>query len=383
MGDGGDDHLQSQPRFAYAVPMVRLTTERRAPYPADDACEADAWHRDYRKITHRFWHMTDLRTARERLEALPSVQLGQLPSPLDELSRLRDALSMKGRLLAKRDDAIPFGFGGNKVRKLTLVASKAKTDGADTLITCGGVQSNHCRATAAAAARLGMDCHLVVNGARPRHATGNALLVSLYGAQVTCVESRQERAPEMERIADELRERGRHPVVIPLGASTALGAMAIARGVREIVDQGAEPDVIIHASSSGGTQAGLIAGCALYSPKTRVIGISADDPAGDIRAVVLRLVGAIETELGLAAGALGGADHCEVDDTMVGDGYGIPSDASREAQQLAARCEALVTDHWYTAKAMAGLVARARSGDFAGATVLFWHTGGQASALGE
>ncbi len=327
--------------------------------------------------------MKDLRNARERLESLPSVQLGQLPTPVDELPRLRDAIGMKARLFAKRDDAIPFGFGGNKVRKLTFVAARALAEGADSLITCGGVQSNHCRATAAAAARLGLACHIVANGTRPDRLTGNAQLISLYGAKVTYVESRQERAPEMERIATELRANGRNPVVIPLGASTALGAMAIARGVGEMVAQGVEPDVIIHATSSGGTQAGLIAGCALYSPRTRVLGISADDPAGDIRAVVLRLVGELEADLGLATGALGAVDRCDVDDSMVGDGYGIPSDASREAQHLAASTEALITDHWYTAKAMAGLIARSRQGEFApAATVLFWHTGGQASALG-
>src|SRR5687767_1808824 len=102
--------------------------------------------------------MTDLRTACERLESIPSVVLGQLPTPIDELPRLRDAIGMNAQLFAKRDDAIPFGFGGNKVRKLTLVGAKAIADGADTLVTCGGVQSNHCRATAAAAARLGLAC---------------------------------------------------------------------------------------------------------------------------------------------------------------------------------------------------------------------------------
>jgi D-cysteine desulfhydrase len=160
--------------------------------------------------------------------------------------------------------------------------------------------------------------------------------------------------------------------------------MAIALGVKELVSHNVKPEVIVHATSSGGTQAGLIAGCALYSPRTRVIGISADDPAGDIRAVVLRLVGEMESSLKLYAGALGGTDRCDVDDTLVGEGYGIPSDASREAQRLAARSEAILTDHWYTAKAMAGLIARARRGEFSpGATVLFWHTGGQASVIGD
>lgn len=320
--------------------------------------------------------------AREQLEALPSIPLGYLPSPVDELPRLRDAIGMKARLFAKRDDAIPFGFGGNKVRKLTLVAAEAIAKGADTLITCGGVQSNHCRATAAVAAQLGLACHIVANGTKPERPTGNAFLISMYGAHVTYVASRDERAPMMDQVASELRSSGSKPFVIPLGASTPLGAMAIARGVGELVLQGVRPAVIVHATSSGGTQAGLIAGCALYTPETRVIGVSADDPAGDIRDTVLNLVSGVESALGLSSDSLGGVARCEVDDTFVGGGYGVPSEESRNAQELAARFEAVLTDHWYTAKAMAGLIHRARRGEFDGpGDVVFWHTGGQPSAI--
>jgi 1-aminocyclopropane-1-carboxylate deaminase/D-cysteine desulfhydrase-like pyridoxal-dependent ACC family enzyme len=326
--------------------------------------------------------MTNLDSARAKLESLSALPLGHLPSPIDELPRLRDAIGLKARLLAKRDDQIPFGFGGNKIRKLTLVAAEAISEGADTLITCGGVQSNHCRATAAVAAQLGLACHLVVNGTKPERPAANAALVSMYGATITYVVTREERAPAMNRVATAHAATGRRPVIIPLGASTALGAMAIARGVGEMVQQGMSPDVIVHASSSGGTQAGLIAGCALYSPKTRVVGISADDPAGEIRDVVLRLVAGVESALALPAGSLGGAARCEVDDTFVGGGYGVPTDESSVAQQMTARFEAIVTDHWYTAKAMAGLINRARRGEFDSASdVLFWHTGGQPGAI--
>ena len=328
--------------------------------------------------------MTELRAARERLEAIPAVRLGHLPTPIDELTRLREELGIGARIYAKRDDALPFGFGGNKVRKLMLVAADAVGQGADTLITCGGVQSNHCRATAATAARLAVQCHIVANGTRPERLSGNALLNDLYGAEVTYVATREERAPAMDRMASELRAAGRRPVVIPLGASTPLGAMAIALGVSEMISQGIVPDVIMHATSSGGTQAGLIAGCALYETRTRVIGVSADAPAAEIRRIVLDLVAGIESRLGLHAGALGAAQRCEVDDTMTGGGYGVPSEASIEAQRLAARCEAIVTDHWYTAKALAGLVVRARRGEFRdGTSVLFWHTGGQASVFAQ
>lgn len=322
--------------------------------------------------------MNTLSAARDRLLALPHIALGALPTPIDEAPRLAQAVGMGARLVIKRDDALPFGFGGNKVRKLGLVAAQARDDGVDTLITCGGVQSNHCRATAAAAARLGMDCHIVANGAAPERPTGNALLDQLLGATVHYVADRAARAPAMEALEARLRGEGRRPRVIPLGASTPLGALGLALGVGELVRQGIVPDVIVHATSSGGTQAGLLAGCALFGVPTRVIGISADDPVADIGRIVEKIGAGIEELLGLDGGALGIAERFAADADFVGDGYGVPSDASREAQALAARTEALFTDHWYTAKALAGLIAYARRGEFRdGTTVMFWHTGGQ------
>lgn len=319
-----------------------------------------------------------MKAARERLEAIPSVRLGQLPTPIDDATRLRDAIGMGARLLIKRDDALPFGFGGNKVRKLTLVGADAIASGATALVTCGGIQSNHCRATASAAARLGLACHIVANGVRPEHPTGNALLLQHLGARITYVGSRDERNPGMQRVAGEIRAAGGVPYVIPLGASNPLGALGFARAIGEVVRQTLVPDVIVHASSSGGTQAGLIAGCALYGVRARVIGISADDPVDAIRQEVLHICAGIEERLGLPAGALGAAERFEADASFVGDGYGIPTDASREAQALAASHEALFVDHWYTAKALAALVAHGRRGEFRdGQTVMFWHTGGQ------
>lgn len=323
-----------------------------------------------------------LAAARERLLSLPTVELGQLPTPIDTAWRLRDAIGMGGKLVIKRDDALPFGFGGNKVRKLTTVAAAARAQGCDTLITCGGVQSNHCRATASAAARLGMACHVVANGERPAHPTGNARLMELLGVEFTYVKERSERNPTMERLAADLRAAGRRPHVIPLGASTPLGSLGFARGVGELVVQGIVPDTIVAATSSGGTQAGLIAGCALFEVPTRVVGISADDPVDEIRRVVLEICAGIETMLDLPEGALGAAERFEADAGFVGEGYGVPTAASREAQQLAARTEALFTDHWYTAKALSGLIAFGRAGRFRdGETTMFWHTGGQVGLL--
>ena len=312
------------------------------------------------------------------LNALPSAGLVAGPTAVVEMSRLRAALGGGPRLLVKRDDALPFGFGGNKVRKLDLVSARARADGADTLLTVGGVQSNHARATAAAAARLGLRCVLVLSGARPDRPTGNALLDGLLGAEIHFVSSREERAPAMRAAADRLRAQGRHPFEIPLGASTPLGAMAYARAVAELAAQGPVPDVIVHATSSGGTQAGLLAGIALLGMPTRVLGISADDPSPVLAEIVAGLVSGVDAALGGAGRLSAATPPADVDDTFVGEGYGIPTAASRQALELAARSEALFLDPTYTAKAMAGLVAYVRSGRFTtDQTVLFWHTGGQ------
>ncbi|MDQ3997120.1 MAG: pyridoxal-phosphate dependent enzyme [Gemmatimonadota bacterium] len=326
-------------------------------------------------------HATHARfdTALDRLDSVAALPLVRAATPLEEMVRLRAALGDGGpRLLVKRDDAIPFGFGGNKVRKLQIVAAEALAAGADTLVTCGGVQSNHARATAATATRLGLGCVIVANGIRPPRLTGNALLDELLGAEVEYVTTRAERDAGMERAAERLRREGRVPCVIPLGASTPRGALAYARAVGEMLRQVPAPDAIVHACSSGGTQAGLLAGCALNGLSTRVIGVSADDPASNVADAVARIVSGMGPLLGLDGDELAAACPIEVDDSFVGEGYGLATEASREAQRLAARTEALFVDHTYTAKALAALIAYVRDGRLReGQTVLFWHTGGQ------
>ena len=315
------------------------------------------------------------------LASLPSIPFASAPTPVEELNRLRDALGGGPRLLVKRDDTIGFAFGGNKVRKMRLVAADAMANQADTLITCGGVQSNHARVTAAAAARLGLRCILVANGAQPERPTANALLARLLGAEIRYVSSREARAIEMEAAAEQEQRAGRRPYVIPLGASTPLGAAAFAHAVTELLEQSPPPEVIVHSSSSGGTQAGLVAGCALAGVRTKVIGISADEPAPALAATIRGLLAGL-TELIAPADvtplARIDAAEIDVDDRFVGAGYGAPTPESREAIDLAARTEAIFVDQTYTAKALAGLIARVRAGAFSdAATVLFWHTGGQ------
>jgi 1-aminocyclopropane-1-carboxylate deaminase/D-cysteine desulfhydrase-like pyridoxal-dependent ACC family enzyme len=310
---------------------------------------------------------------------MPAMALAHYPTPIEDAARLRAALGGGARLLIKRDDAISFGFGGNKVRKIEMVAARARTEGADLLITTGGVQSNHCRVTAAAAAKLGMRCVIVANGAPPDRLSGNALLDSMFGAEVRYVATREDRAPAMEQAAAEWQARGAHPFVIPLGASTPLGALGFARAADELVSQLPEPpDFIFHSTSSGGTQAGLVAGCAMHRLDTRVIGISADESVAGIQATVGGIIEGMGGLLGIDGTALAASCTIEADDRFVGDGYGVPTAASREAQALLAASEALVVDHTYTAKALAGMIAWIRDGRVpSDATALFWHTGGQ------
>jgi 1-aminocyclopropane-1-carboxylate deaminase/D-cysteine desulfhydrase-like pyridoxal-dependent ACC family enzyme len=308
---------------------------------------------------------------------LPTVPLAPGPTPIEELARLRRALGGGPKLLVKRDDAIPFAFGGNKVRKMRYVAADALSAGADTLITSGGVQSNHARVTAAAATCLGMRCILVVNGEAPARPSANALLDRLLGAEIRHVAGRAERAAAVSAAAEEVRLAGGHPYVIPIGASVPLGAAAFVEAIAELCAQIEPPDVIVHSTSSGGTQAGLVAGCIEAGLGTRVIGISADESAASLGGDVSALLTSLPDIYGHRGDRYASAEVV-VDDRFVGDGYGIPTTASREAVDLLARTEALFLDHTYTAKAMAGLIARWRGGEFhADQTVLFWHTGGQ------
>jgi D-cysteine desulfhydrase family pyridoxal phosphate-dependent enzyme len=311
--------------------------------------------------------------------SLPSVTLAPHQTPIDSLARLSAHLGPASpRLFIKRDDLLSFGMGGNKIRKLQTTLADAAAAGADTLITCGGVQSNHARATAAAGAALGFHVVLVVNGAPSATPTGNARLDRLFGAEIRYVATRDQRVPMMEQAAADLGRAGRRPFVIPLGASTAIGALGFAKGVGEIAAAGLKPNVIVHSTSSGGTQAGLIAGCALFGVKAHIVGVSADDPADALRAVVSRLLDDMAARLGATPASVGADKPIEIDDTFVGEGYGRPTAESTEALELLARREGTVLDPVYTAKAMAGLIARIRTSAYTkDDTILFWHTGGQ------
>jgi L-cysteate sulfo-lyase len=315
---------------------------------------------------------------RQKIKDVPTLILASLPTPVEPMAGLSAVLGGGPKLFIKRDDTLGFAFGGNKVRKLALLGARAQVDGCDTLITAGGIQSNHARVTAATAVRLGMRAVLIVNGEPQNRATANALLDGLLGAEVIYADTRDARADVMRLAADGLRSQGRNVFEIPIGGSTPLGSLAYLHAVLELLEQMPAPDVIVHATSSGGTQAGLVAACRLLGLSTRIVGIAADGPVAQIQAQVRANIDGIASLLGLDPAIVQKGTAIEIDDRFFGDGYAIPTDASREAIELTARTEAIFLDPVYTGKAMSGLIAYVRQQKFtAKQTVVFWHTGGQ------
>jgi D-cysteine desulfhydrase family pyridoxal phosphate-dependent enzyme len=314
------------------------------------------------------------------IDRQPRHPLGFFPTPVHPLPRL-SALLGGPRILIKRDDQTGLALGGNKTRKLEYLVADALAGGCDTLITAGAAQSNHCRQTAAAAAVAGMGCHLVLSGAGRDLANGNLLLDELLGAAIHWSGDlrKGEMIPETE---EALRHVGKTPYVIPYGGSNTIGAIGFVRAAGELTQQlrtlGESVTQTVVASSSGGTQAGLLVGKVLYGLATRLIGIGIDKgEAGDepFELQVLKLARATAQRLGLHQ-TLSLADVV-VRSEFLGAGYGVVGDAEREAIQLMARTEGVLLDPVYTGRAMAGLIAMIRSGELTQAdTVLFWHTGG-------
>ncbi len=308
---------------------------------------------------------------------LPRVPIAHLPTPLERLSRLSAALGSP-ELWVKRDDQTGLAAGGNKTRKLEFLVAEALAQGADTLVTCGAAQSNHARQTAAAAARFGLACTLVLRGDPPAQAEGNLWLDQLLGAEVVWSGA----ASPLERQADvvaELAARGRRPYAVPYGGSNPLGACGYVAAMEELLAQAAQQglhfDHIVLASSSGGTQAGLAVAARARGYGGRITGISVD-PAGDVlRQTLAGLATATAERLGLRM-AFSAVDFA-VEDGYRGEGYGIVSDLEREAIRTAARSEGLLLDPVYTGRAFGGLLDLIRRGTFSpGERVLFWHTGG-------
>jgi D-cysteine desulfhydrase family pyridoxal phosphate-dependent enzyme len=320
------------------------------------------------------------------LDQLPRIALQHAPTPLEPMPRLTAALGGP-QLWIKRDDCTGLALGGNKVRKLEFLLGEALAQGADTIITAGGPQSNHARQTAAAAAKLGLDCVLIltdaVAGRDPTyHTNGNLLLDELFDARIELHPGTADPDAELARAAEQCRAEGGTPYIIPIGGSNALGMMGYVDAARELLAQAKAQSVgITHvalASGSGGTHAGLALGLALGGSTAPAIGYCISRTSQEQRPRVAALLQSGSALLGVASPLSG--DDVVLEDGVVGEGYGQPTDGMVEALRLAAAQEALLLDPVYTGKAMAGLIAGIRAGRFRpDDAVVFLHTGGAPS----
>jgi D-cysteine desulfhydrase family pyridoxal phosphate-dependent enzyme len=308
----------------------------------------------------------------------PRLRFAQLPTPLEEAPRLGAALGGV-RVLIKRDDLTGLALGGNKARKLEWLVGEAKARGADCVITLGAGQSNHCRQTAAAAARAGLDCYLILSLPFHGEGQGNLLLDDLLGATIVRVES----GDAVERATDDLLKRlraeGRQPYLIPVGGSNPVGALGYVLCALELHDQlarlGATPSHVFVASGSAGTQGGLLVGARAAGDGYRIVGISPGSKAADVISRVLAVANATAEKIGLPDRF--GLSDVLVDDAYTGPAYGTLTAECSAAIRLLARTEGILLDPVYAGKAMAGLIDYVRRGVIPrDSTVVFIHTGG-------
>lgn len=319
------------------------------------------------------------------LDRLPRVPLALLPTPIQPLPRLSAHFGGPA-LYIKRDDQTGLATGGNKTRKLEFLLAAALESGADCVITAGSTQSNHARQTAAGAAALGLDAHLVLyvpGGQPPAQVEGNLLLCHLLGATIHWTDERAPYAATLARVEESLRAAGRRPYVVPYGGSNALGLMGYVAAMREAAAQVESPDWFgahVFATSSGGTQAGMLLGAHLAGiPRSvRLLGISVDQPAAAFAPRIAALAADGARLLGLDWTPP--AEAILVDDGYCGAGYAVVTGREREAIRLLAHLEGILVDPVYTGRALAGLLDLIRRCAFAREQrVLFWHTGGTAA----
>jgi L-cysteate sulfo-lyase len=324
------------------------------------------------------------------LARFPRIRLGHMPTPLEPMENLSRHLGGP-RLWIKRDDCTGLSTGGNKTRKLEYLMADALAQGADTVITQGATQSNHARQTAAAAAKLGMACHILLEdrtGATDPAYTqsGNVLLDKLHGAQVSRRPGGADMQAEMEALAEALRKDGCKPYVIPGGGSNPVGALGYVGAALELVAQASEMglriDHVVHATGSAGTQAGLVAGLVGLNSGIPVLGIGVRAPKDKQEANVLALAQRTAAHLGLPDGTVR-AEHVVANCDYVGQGYGIPTRGMVEAVKLVAEKEGILLDPVYSGKGMAGLIDLIGQGKFGPEeNVVFIHTGGAVGLFG-
>jgi D-cysteine desulfhydrase len=311
---------------------------------------------------------------------LPRQPLGFFPTPLHELANLSRVLGGQ-RIFIKRDDQTGLAFGGNKTRKLEYIIGKALAEGADTLITAGAGQSNHCRQTVAAAASLNLECHLLLGGSKPEQANGNLLLDQLLGAQIHW-SGEHRKGEDIPVLFEQLRKNGRKPYVVPYGGSNELGATGFVEALCELDSQTFEMQIdfdhIVFASSSGGTHAGLLVGKSLLKKSFALTGIAIDKVGSAEKTVAELIIDlANATATSLEADLSFSPSDLSLNENYTGAGYGIIGEAEKEAIRLTAKHEGILLDPVYTGRAMAGLIDLIRKGHFTkDEFVLFWHTGG-------
>ncbi len=323
------------------------------------------------------------------LARFPRVRLGHMNTPLEPLVRLTEALNGP-EIWIKRDDCTGLSTGGNKTRKLEFLMAEAISKNADIVLTQGATQSNHARQTAAAAAKLGLNCHILLEDRTELRDTsyvenGNVLLNNLHGASMEHRAAGLDMNHEMEKVADDFRKDGKIAYAIPGGGSNATGALGYANCAQEIIVQSTEMglaiDQIIHATGSAGTQAGLICGLKALNANIPLLGVGVRAPRKKQEESVFNLACATAEKIG-CPGIVKREDvvaNCD----FVGPGYGFPAESTLEAIDIFARLEGILLDPVYSGKGAAGLINLIRSGEFKkGQRVVFLHTGGAIALTG-
>jgi D-cysteine desulfhydrase family pyridoxal phosphate-dependent enzyme len=309
------------------------------------------------------------------------LNFAHLPTPIEALPRLSEALGGP-RLLIKRDDLTGLAFGGNKTRKLEFLVAEARDQGAKTLVSGGALQSNHCRQTAAAAARFGFKCILVLTGDEPKQSSANLLLDELFDAEIVYVADRKDRDRILQETFDRAAKEEMKPYLVPYGGSNATGALGYAFAMKELIEQDLSADWIVFATSSGGTHSGLLLGQRVFGYEGKVLGISVDESEEWLKQNVSELASLGSEKLGTRMEftpneVLANANYCSA-------GYGVVTEREREAIHLFATCEGLLLDPVYTGRAAAGMIDLIRKGFFKkDETVLFLHTGGQPALFAD
>ncbi len=315
------------------------------------------------------------------MNQIPRLRFAHLPTAIEPMPRLSAALGGP-KLLIKRDDMTGLALGGNKTRKLEFLVAEAQAQGAKMLISGGAMQSNHCRQTAAAAAKFGMECILVLAGTHQEQPSANLMLDFLFDADVVWVEQREARDAKLKEIFETAEKSGRQPYLVPYGGSSPTGALGYAFAVEEFLQQGVHADWIVFGTSSGGTHAGLVLGQRVFGYTGKVLGISIDEPEAHLKTHVAALASDASEKLGpriqfAPEDVLASDQYCQA-------GYGVFGAGEREAITLFAQNEGILLDPVYTGRAAAGMIDLIRKGFFKqDETVLFWNTGGQPALFAE